>query len=105
MDQEQWLEQPAVDDVDLLEILRALADPGRLRILAVLGDGEFHPCGTASYDLDMHKSTLSHHLKVMREAGITSARVVGRNREVRLRRDLDERFPGLIDSLLAGVGV
>jgi hypothetical protein len=40
-------------------------------------------------------------MRIMREAGITSTRAVGRNRYVQLRRDeLDARFPGLLDSLL-----
>ncbi|MGY4922640.1 ArsR/SmtB family transcription factor [Streptomyces sp. 900105755] len=49
----------------------------------------------------LHKSTVSHHMKIMREAGITSTRAVGRNRYVQLRRaDLDARFPGLLDAVL-----
>jgi len=48
-----------------------------------------------------HKSTVSHHMKIMREAGLTPTRAVGRNRYVQLRRDdLDARFPSLLDSLL-----
>ncbi|ADI08049.1 transcriptional regulator, ArsR family protein [Streptomyces bingchenggensis BCW-1] len=39
-------------------------------------------------------------MRVMREAGITTTRIAGRNRYVRLRRDeLDARFPGLLDAL------
>jgi hypothetical protein len=39
---------------------------------------------------------------VLREAGVTSTRVRGRDHAVRLRRaDLDQRFPGLLDALLA----
>ncbi|MFK0022957.1 ArsR/SmtB family transcription factor [Streptomyces sp. NPDC090798] len=52
-------------------------------------------------DEHLHKSTVSHHMRIMREAGLTSTRAVGRNRFVRLRRDdLDARFPGLLDALL-----
>jgi len=48
------------------------------------------------------KSTLSHHLKVLREAGITHTRVVGTTRLVSLRAsELEERFPGVLDSVLA----
>jgi len=38
--------QPPADEVDLVEVLRPLADPVRLRIAARLTDGEHHPCGT-----------------------------------------------------------
>lgn len=40
---------------------------------------------------------------MLREAGVTWTTVQGRTRLVRLRRDdLDERFPGLLDSVLNG---
>ncbi|MFG3658668.1 ArsR/SmtB family transcription factor [Streptomyces sp. NPDC047706] len=42
------------------------------------------------------KSTLSHHLKVLREAGVTQTRQEGTRCYVTLRREtLDARFPGL----------
>ncbi|CAM5653472.1 hypothetical protein SAURM35S_07564 [Streptomyces aurantiogriseus] len=47
------------------------------------------------------RSTVSHHMKIMREAGITSTRAVGRNRCVQLRHaDPDAGFPGLLDAVL-----
>jgi DNA-binding transcriptional ArsR family regulator len=48
------------------------------------------------------KSTLSHHLKVLREAGVTRTRQDGTRCFVTLRRDsLDARFPGLLPALLS----
>lgn len=56
-------------------------------------------------DLDVHQTTLSHHYRVLREAGVTWTTVQGRTRLVRLRGDdLDALFPGLLDSVLNGVG-
>ncbi len=47
------------------------------------------------------KSTFSHHLKTLREAGLVRNEPSGRQRMVSLRRDeLDERFPGLLASIL-----
>ena len=98
----QLLPMPAAEAIRLADILRALADPGRLRMLAVLADGEFHPCRREEFGLDLRKSTLSHHFKTLREAGLTVTRVQGRNYDLRLRRaDLDRRFPGLLDALIA----
>jgi DNA-binding transcriptional ArsR family regulator len=52
--------------------------------------------------VELHKSALSHHDKVLREAGITRTIVNGRTREVELRRaELEERFPGLLEFLSA----
>ncbi len=98
----QLLAMPAAEDIRLADILRALVDPGRLRMLAVLADGGFHPCRREEFGLDIQKSTLSHHFKTLREAGLTVTRVQGRNYDMRLRRaDLDGRFPGLLDALIA----
>jgi DNA-binding transcriptional ArsR family regulator len=97
--------QPDTADIELLEVLKAVGDPVRLQMLSVIADGETQSCSPEVFGLDVHKSTLSHHLRVLREAGVTSTRVVdGRKRGVELRRsDLDERFPGLVDGLLSGV--
>jgi DNA-binding transcriptional ArsR family regulator len=47
------------------------------------------------------KSTGSHHLKVLREAGVVRAQVDGTRRYYTLRRDdLEQRFPGLLASVL-----
>jgi len=96
--------QPDVGAIELLEVLKAVGDPVRLHMIGVLADGDTYSCNPEAFGLDLHKSTLSHHLKVLREAGVTSTLVDGRNRSITLRKtDLDTRFPGLVDGLLAGV--
>ena len=93
------LPQPATEELELLAILQALADPVRLQLLKILIKEETVSCGFV-----LGKSTLSHHWKVLREAGVTSTSVQGRERWVTLRRaDLNERFPGLLQALLAGL--
>ena len=93
---------PDLDAVDLVDVLRALGDPIRLQILRVLADGEAHPKSMTEWGVDVQKSTMSHHFRTMREAGLTETLVDGRTHAIRLRRAaLDARFPGLIDSLLA----
>jgi DNA-binding transcriptional ArsR family regulator len=48
------------------------------------------------------KSTRSHHFKVLREAGLIRQRIDGRERRTELRlSDVEERFPGLLNSVLA----
>lgn len=97
------LDQPTRVDLDLSTVLAALADPGRLATVRALGRAGEAYCGQISHEsgLGFSKSTLSHHLRVLREAGITRTRVVGTRRLVSLRRaDLDERFPGLLDVIL-----
>ena len=49
----------------------------------------------------MPKSTFSHHLNTLREAGLVRNEPAGRQRTITLRRaELDERFPGLLDAVL-----
>lgn len=93
---------PAAEDIDLVEVLRALGDPVRLEIVRRLADGERHCKTTEDWDLGVQKSTASHHMKTLREAGVTLTIVDGRVHWLQLRRaDLDARFPGLLDGVLA----
>ena len=47
-------------------------------------------------------SLLSYHFAKLREAGITRMRVEGTSRYLSIpREELDQRFPGLIDSVIA----
>ena len=93
---------PDMAGVQLVDVLRAVADPVRLEIIRVLADGEPHSKTAADWGFELHKSTLSHHFKALREAGLTLTIVEGRTHAIQLRRrELDVRFPGLVDALLA----
>jgi DNA-binding transcriptional ArsR family regulator len=95
-----------VEALDLVTVLKALADPVRLVILRRLSDGATHSCTVTEYGVQVSKSTLSHHFKTLREAGVTRTHVTGREHAVELRRaDLDARWPGLIDGVLAAVAI
>jgi DNA-binding transcriptional ArsR family regulator len=98
------LSEPARDQISLPVVMGALADPVRIEIVRRLAaDGET-VCGTL--DVGVAKATRSHHLRVLREAGVTRTRSVGTRRHVSLRRDdLDARFPGLLDAVLAAAPV
>jgi DNA-binding transcriptional ArsR family regulator len=94
------LVHPERDEIELAAVLHALSDPMRLRIVAGLEGGAERTC--KSFDLPVVKSTCTHHFKVLREAGVIRQRLEGTTRLNSLRReDLDERFAGLLDSVLA----
>ena len=91
--------QPDIEDVALHQVLFALSDPTRLAIARALADGREHSAGDLAGDVP--KSTLSHHLKILREAGITTTRPEGMRCRVSLRRaELNRRFPGLLAAIL-----
>lgn len=92
--------QPDTAALRLTAVMHALSDDARLAIVRTLAREGERVCGT--FDLGISKATRSHHLKVLREAGITNTRIDGKQRVVSLRRaDLDARFPGLLDAVLA----
>jgi DNA-binding transcriptional ArsR family regulator len=93
---------PTTDDLEMAGVLHALSDPQRLSIVRSLAeDPTPRRCG--SFDLCVTKSTLTHHFRVLREAGVIAQREEGTARLNSLRReDLDVRFPGLLDAILAG---
>jgi ArsR family transcriptional regulator len=67
-------------------LLKALADPVRLRVIESLGGGERCVCELTA-ELGLAQSKLSFHLKVMRQAGLLHARQEGRWIYYRLRRE------------------
>jgi DNA-binding transcriptional ArsR family regulator len=84
----------------ITELLQALADPVRLTVVRDLAEStEPRPCG--SLVASVTKSTLSHHMKILREAGIIQMRLEGTRKLTSLRRkELNEAYPGLLDSIL-----
>ena len=68
---------PKVRDLDALtKVYAALADPTRLRILALLRDGEVCVCHLHA-SLDVPQPTASRHLAYLRKAGLVDARRAG----------------------------
>ncbi|GAA1276192.1 transcriptional regulator [Planotetraspora silvatica] len=85
-------------------MLFALSDPSRLAIARSLVEGPIEVAACQPAGAEIPKSTLSHHLKTLREAGVVRNVPHGRQRYVSLRReDLDERFPGLLAAVLGSV--
>ncbi|MFL6055349.1 MAG: ArsR/SmtB family transcription factor [Actinoallomurus sp.] len=99
------LPHPDAADLVLTDVLFALSDPARLEIARRLTEGPLEVAGCQPAGGDIPKSTLSHHLKTLREAGIIRNVPHGRQRYVSLRRDdLEQRFPGLLAAILPCAG-
>ncbi|MGA7595843.1 MAG: helix-turn-helix domain-containing protein [Gallionella sp.] len=93
---------PSREDISLPGVLGALADPMRLNIVKnMLRKNDCMSCSEAAPCPNMAKSTLSHHFRILREAGIIHTSKTGvENRNVLRIADIDARFPGLLKQIL-----
>jgi DNA-binding transcriptional ArsR family regulator len=94
---------PAAEDITLSGVLGALSDPMRLRILKrLLGsrDGSLS-CSAAAPCPEMAKSTLSHHFRALRDAGLIRTTKQGvENRNCVRWEEVNARFPGLLKAIM-----
>ena len=97
---------PATEDITLAGLLGALADPMRLRIVSnMLQKNDCMSCSEAAPCPTMAKSTLSHHFRILREAGIVRTSKIGvENRNIIRIDDINARFPGLLKQILKFAG-
>ncbi|MES9619303.1 ArsR/SmtB family transcription factor [Streptomyces tuirus] len=96
------LPHPASGEIRLEDVLHALSDPMRMRIVRELAaaPGEL---SCSHFDLPVTKSTTTHHFRVLRESGVIRQVYRGTAKMNGLRRDdLDDLFPGLLAALLDG---
>ncbi len=69
----------AEEDQRLAEGLKALAHPARLTIVRLLAERDECVCGEIVDDLPLAQSTVSQHLKALKEAGLVQGTVEGRS--------------------------
>ena len=95
---------PSVEDVTVEAILHALSDPVRVAIFVEIEGSSCSQICAAFLklsEISTNKSTLSRHLKVLREAGL----IRGERRGVEMHNtsrcaEIDKRFPGLLASIV-----
>lgn len=93
-----------MEQLALGALFAALADPLRRSIVEELlrePVGARRKC--SSFGVGVPRSSMTHHFKVLREAGLITQFDYGNRAEVMLRRaDVDARFPGLLDLVALG---
>jgi DNA-binding transcriptional ArsR family regulator len=92
---------PTKEEMKLTVLLHALSDPVRLSVVQSLASSA---CAKvcSSFEVPVHKSTMSHHMRVLREAGLIYIRSEKTFGYITLRHEeLEERFPGLLCSVLS----
>lgn len=92
------LHHPSTDELTLDGVLYALSDATRRGIVAKLLVHGSMNCGDACEAVPA--STVSHHHRILREAGLIRSERKGVEVVNSVRRDdIDRRFPGLLDAV------
>jgi ArsR family transcriptional regulator len=66
-----------LEERDILRVAKALSDPTRLRMLRAIGAAGEISCGELAKRFPVSQPTVSHHLKILEEAGLVSTRHEG----------------------------
>jgi len=91
--------------VDLARMFKALGDPIRLRLLSRITsapDGEICVCDITGDAFDVSGPTISHHLKVLREAGLVDSERRGTWVWYRVKPEAFRQLGALLDVPAAG---
>src|SRR5579862_1906564 len=97
---------PTVEQIQLGNVLAALGDDTRLAMVAHIVRSETGTAVCGSFLYLASKSNLTYHLSKLREAGIVRVVPQGTRKIISLRRDdLEKLFPGLLESIIAGIPV
>ena len=94
------LKHPKIEEVELIDVMYALSDPTRVQIVLTLArKGRAMTCGELV--IDRPKSSMSHHFKILRGAGLVKTVIKGTEHINSLRlAELEERFPAVMSSIL-----
>ncbi len=95
---------PTTDQMQLGNVLAALGDETRLAMVAHIVRSETGNAICSSFNYLTSKSNLTYHLGKLREAGVVRVVPQGTRKIISLRtEDLQKLFPGLLDSIIAGL--
>lgn len=99
------LVHPAIKDVPLEAILHALADPVRVALISeiVQQEGPRNCTGLVGMlEQPIPKSTLSQHMRILREAGLIRCERRGvEMRNTSRHEEVNARYPGLLQAIVA----
>jgi len=94
------IQHPTLDQIELTDLMHALSDPARVEIVRCLAR-ERRPMTCNEITADRPKSSMSHHFKILRSAGLIETQIRGKEHFNSLRtQELERKFPGLLKTLL-----
>lgn len=80
------------------QVLKAMADPKRVKIIDLLSCGTLCACDVLEH-FDVTQPTLSHHMKILEQANIISVRKEGQWHYYTLRDEFKEQFINQMNQL------
>lgn len=91
-------------DRELVRALKALADPTRFRMVQEIAAAGELSCGEVAAHFDVSQPTISHHLKILADAGILDARSKGKHHLISVNQELVKRLVDLIPARFTPAG-
>jgi ArsR family transcriptional regulator len=91
-----------VSDQDLVRALKALADPTRFRMVQQIAEAGELSCGAVAERFDVSQPTISHHLKILLDAGLLVQRTEGKHHFTSVDRALLADLVAVLPERLAG---
>jgi len=89
-----------LSDSDLVRALKALADPTRFRMVQEIAAAGELSCGQLTERFDVSQPTISHHLKLLADAGLLLQRTEGKHHYTSVDKKLVARIAALIPARL-----
>src|SRR5436309_3510410 len=90
-----------MDDVALLRLLKALAHPKRFRMVQEIAAAGELSCGQIAERFPVAQPTISHHLKILTDAGVLLVRREGQHGIISVNQELISGAMALLPERLA----
>jgi ArsR family transcriptional regulator, arsenate/arsenite/antimonite-responsive transcriptional repressor len=92
-------------DRELIRALKALADPTRFRMVQEIAEAGELSCGAVAEKFDVSQPTISHHMKILLDAGILLQRTEGKHHFISVDRELLAALATLLPTRLSETGI
>ncbi len=86
----------------IVALCRALGDNARVKIIKLLADGEMCVCEIIE-EVELSQAAISHHLKILKQAGLINVRHEGRWRHYSLDKSTFLQFQNLLNTAIFNI--
>jgi ArsR family transcriptional regulator len=84
----RYIKTKAMEEAVLVKALKALADKKRMRMAREIASAGELSCGEVKAHFHLSQPTVSHHLKILADAGVITVREAGQHRFISVNLDL-----------------